>query len=580
MAILDLPPEQRGSKETAGITPDVKVYPMGFTPEIKRRLMTYAQEHLGNLQGLSEAGRSLLEACRELCPEGEIANFFGQVRAIDQAVQDGLIAQAGELDFITHALRTDEEIAVIFAKISRNPGSFESIGRTVTEEGAANFHQRWTVSVEGYGHASVAEHAVVHMAVENVPSLDGDVVTDNRLGAYTEFSARFKGRQETTFCTPDSVAGDPQMSRRWHEVHTDVFRVHDELMAKGNVYIDTDEAKERHPQRRVKLKTVADQFKNLMPASRVTSIGVTANAREVESMIRKMMSSPHPSVQRLGVQFKEAALQVSPTLVKYAERNEYAVLTDQGLVGLVEDQRYQGYIPEVTEEGKLVDLVDYDPRGEDKIIAAALYSDPRTGDARALLEYISTLNPEQKKEAVNTFLGNLGRWDVPTRALEFGGNYLVEYPGMTYGDWREYKRHRMQSYEAKDLDVRWGYMTPPLAVEMDDSQDSQFHGSVESIKQVMGQVEQLYTEVAKVDPYAAQYCVTRLHYRPAIASFSAREAYHLIKLRTGPTAHPFIRRLMWPLLDQLNEVQPTLMQHLQLRVETEGRPQRDFTWTY
>src|SRR5258706_5324544 len=201
MANQDLSPEQRGREEAVNVTPEVKVYPMGFTPEIKRRLMTSAQEHLGNLQGLSEAGQNLLEACQALGPEGEIADFFGQVRAIDQAVQDGLHAQAGEVDFIAHALRTDEEIAVIFAKISRNPGSFESIGRTVTEEGAANFHQRWTVSVEGYGHASVAEHAIVHMAVENVASLDGDVVTDNRLGAYTEFSARFKGRQETTFYT-------------------------------------------------------------------------------------------------------------------------------------------------------------------------------------------------------------------------------------------------------------------------------------------------------------------------------------------------------------------------------------------
>jgi thymidylate synthase ThyX len=187
---------------------------------------------------------------------------------------------------------------------------------------------------------------------------------------------------------------------------------------------------------------------------------------------------------------------------------------------------------------------------------------------------------KEKLVLMKALLGKLDRWDVPIRALEFAGDYLVEYAGMTYGDWREYKRHRMQSYVAKDLDIKWGYMVPPLAVEMDQSENSEFHGSVEMIKKVMDEVAKLFKEVAKVDPVAARYCVTRLHYRPAVAKFNVRELFHLMKLRTSGNAHPFIRRLMWPLFDQIKKVNPLIAEHLQIRLEKDKRPSRDSMWSY
>ena len=49
---------------------------------------------------------------------------------------------------------TEEEIAVIFAMTSRRPEPFDEIQELVTQEKAADFHERWVLN---YGHASVAE---------------------------------------------------------------------------------------------------------------------------------------------------------------------------------------------------------------------------------------------------------------------------------------------------------------------------------------------------------------------------------------------------------------------------------------
>ena len=55
--------------------------------------------------------------------------------------------------------------AVTFAKCSRSPEPFDKIAQELTEGKSAEFHEKWVV---GYGHSSIAEHAIISLAVENV----------------------------------------------------------------------------------------------------------------------------------------------------------------------------------------------------------------------------------------------------------------------------------------------------------------------------------------------------------------------------------------------------------------------------
>ena len=94
---------------------------------------------------------------------------------------------------------SEEQIAVALAMTSRRPEPFDEIARQVSRETAAGFHERWVV---GYGHASVAEHAVVHLAVENISRLAADALEDNRLASYTEKSSRYQIMPGDYFHTP------------------------------------------------------------------------------------------------------------------------------------------------------------------------------------------------------------------------------------------------------------------------------------------------------------------------------------------------------------------------------------------
>ena len=99
-----------------------------------------------------------------------------------------------------------ETIAVTFAKTSRSPQSFREIAAGLTDEKSAEFHEKWVV---GYGHASVAEHAVLHVAVDNISRLAVEVLESNRLASYTEKSTRYQKWDADAFQIPPELDGSP-----------------------------------------------------------------------------------------------------------------------------------------------------------------------------------------------------------------------------------------------------------------------------------------------------------------------------------------------------------------------------------
>ena len=95
-----------------------------------------------------------------------------------------------------------ETIAVAFAKTSRSPLSFQQIADELSDKKSADFHEKWVV---GYGHSSVAEHAVLHIAVENISRLAVECLESNRLASYTEKSSRYQIWDREHFYIPTEL---------------------------------------------------------------------------------------------------------------------------------------------------------------------------------------------------------------------------------------------------------------------------------------------------------------------------------------------------------------------------------------
>jgi len=453
---------------------------------------------------------------------------------------------------------TEEQIAVAFAMTSRRPEPFDEIAEQVSQEKAADFHERWVL---GYGHASVAEHAVLHLAVENISRLACDTLEDNRLASYTEKSSRYQLMPPDYFHLPQELDQDEALKGVFLEACQGLFRNYQGMVDSSMEYLRGQHKqgeKERETAYNLRLRREAtDSCRALLPAATLTNVGVTANARVLEYAISKLMSAVLVEERDLGEGIREQARTVTPTLVKYADRNghlesAHRVRRHAAFSGSDSDPKPEPETGRGTAASS-VRLVSWDQQAEERLTAALVYR--QSGSSyeevwRRVLDW----EPEQRRKIISKSVAEMGEHDAPVREFE-QVDYTFEFV-LDYGAYREFKRHRMQSYLPQPLSTTLGYQIPELLV--DAGLESRFH-------EALAPAEAAYDQVAQRWPQVAEYLVTHAHYRRVLTKMNLRECYHLFKLRTSEMAHFAIREPILEAMKQAVEVHPELFRYLRLR---------------
>ena len=447
-----------------------------------------------------------------------------------------------------HSL-TEEEIAVAFAMTSRRPEPFDAIAEQVSQEKAADFHERWVL---GYGHSSVAEHAVVHLAVENISRLACDALEDNRLASYTEKSSRYQVMPEGYFHVPAELDEAPEVRQRYVATAQALFHSYFRLIDGCLAYLRQkmpQRERERDAGYQLRLRRIAtDSCRSALPAATLTNVGVTANARVLEHAISKLLSSGLSEERRLGEALREQGRRITPTLIKYADRNQYLERAGQRDWQLSLPWAEPADPPAAT-----VRLVHWDEAAEEKLSAALLFRQS-AADYPAAWQQAQEMAPADRQRLIDGYLENIGDHDAPVRELELV-DYVFELV-MDYGAYREFKRHRMQSYFPQPLSAALGYRLPGLVQEA---------GLAGEFEEAMGLAEEGYRQVGQFSPLSAQYLITHGHYRRVLSRLNLRECYHLFKLRSSQEAHEAIREPVTEAMRLAVEKHPGLFRHLRLR---------------
>ena len=442
-----------------------------------------------------------------------------------------------------------ETIAVAFAKTSRSPESFRDIAAELSDESSAKFHEKWVV---GYGHASVAEHAVLHLAFENVSRLAIEAIEGNRLASYTEKSTRYQRWGLDDFWIPSELDEHPLRNEYVDTIRL-LFKAYaDSLTPVQSLIFERFPRREKESDeawdRRIRSKYV-DVCRFILPAAALANVGMTANARVIENTVRKMLSHGLDEVREIGEKMKEVSKAETPTLVKYAEVVPYITETANefnSLTANIEDRTSNAWCV----------LNDYDKNGENKVLAAALY---RFGEMTYsdVLSYVESLGEEAKAKLAESLLGRLSRYDVPLRELEYC-TYTFDLV-MDQGAYAEFKRHRMMTQTSQRLTTRLGYTTPLLFEE------AGFRSQYEA---VMDAASAVYEKLYEFNPAVAQYVVPNGFNRRVLAQFNLREAYAFCQLRSAANAHFSIRRVAQRMYEEMAKVHPLLTKYMKLHDET------------
>ena len=133
--------------------------------------------------------------------------------------------------------------------------------------------------------------------------------------------------------------------------------------------------------------------------------------------------------------------------------------------------------------------------------------------------------------------GRADRRERPGRALE-ATSYLFEIT-CDYGAYRDLQRHRLLTLEAQPLGALLGFEPSP---------DVEAAGLADEFARVQEASAALWRDVLAVVPDEAPYAVTMAHRIRFTMRMNAREAMHLIELRSQPQGHAAYRRVAQDML--------------------------------
>ena len=395
-----------------------------------------------------------------------------------------------------------------------------------------------------YGDDSVAQLGSVHLACEQASQLLCKQLEWGRIAAYLEQSTRYMryddkpgGRWRATM--PPEIAASP--------VAGDLSAFLDRSFeAYGRMFGPMQEFyRELYPKeagdsdavyRSTILAKTCDALRGALPAATRSNVGVHATGQAYEQMLLRMRAHPLEEVRAYADLILTELRKVIPAFVKRVDVEDRGVAWSRYLADARERTAaiaatyLEGIVPGARDE---VTLVDFDPDGEVKVVAAALYAASDLPDDR-LHSLAHSMSQAQREAVLAAYVGERSnRRHRPGRAFErtqYRFDILCDY-----GAFRDLQRHRLLTIEWQRLTPRHGFTVDP-AIEA--------AGQLDEFSRVMEDSAETHARVlAAAGPFAAQYAVSMAHRIRFVMQMNAREAMHLIELRSSPQGHPAYRRV-------------------------------------
>jgi thymidylate synthase ThyX len=453
----------------------------------------------------------------------------------------------------------------LFARYSRYPGTLrrlfldefaDSVPEVPAIEGAegeraAALYERIFL---GYGDDSVAQLGGAHVACEWTSNLLTKILQRPRLAAYLEQSTRYIAYDAPLEGFGYRYHRDPRFGTAYETAMDDLFETYSRLLAGVSTWIA-----ERFPagggespaaHRRAVLAKALDLVRGVLPASSLSHVGIYASGQTYEQLVLHLLAHPLAEARAYGGMLLEELQQIIPSFVTRVERPDRGgrwieYLRERGeaagaaaaRLGLVESAE-QGAAPSV----RLLRAHG----SEAELLAALLYEASAVGEDEAL-RAAGRLTAEERAALLGELVATReNRRHRPGRGFETL-SYRFEIVS-DYGAFRDLQRHRL-------LTCQWQRLTPGLGADapqevVDAGLGSEYTRALEVSRT---EYERLRADgLLEEAPYAL--CLAyRIRY---VLELDAREALHLIELRSGREGHPSYRAVALQMRDEIGAVHP------------------------
>ena len=407
---------------------------------------------------------------------------------------------------------------------------------TASSAGVARAEQLYAKVFNEYGDDSVAQLGGAHIACEYVSNMLTKVLEWGRLMAYLEQSTRYvpytdKLEGRWRYHVPVEIEGS--LRHRYVQTMDRAFETCASLIDRMQTHFAARYP--RAPQdsegvHRAALRAKAlDTLRGLLPAATQSNVGIYGTGQAYEALLLRMRTHPLEEVRSCGEQILAELRKVIPAFLTRVDQPERGGRWSEYFDDRRADTRaaagvlLRGLDAEPRAE---VTLTDFDPDGEIKIVAAALYAVSDLPDDQ-LLARARAMTAEERAAVLTAAVGIRGnRRHRPGRAFE-RTSYRFDILS-DYGAFRDLQRHRMLTLEWQPLTTRHGYAEPDALGDA---------GALDAWTRVRRRPPTSTKPYGLPDsdaaaPYAVSmaWC-TRVRF---YMEMNAREAMHLLELRTAP----------------------------------------------
>jgi hypothetical protein len=361
----------------------------------------------------------------------------------------------------------------------------------------------------------------------------------------------------------------------------------------------------------------------LLPLATNTSLGQITNARTLETQVSRLLSHPAAEVRDLGLKLREAAtgpawkvnaqsgatlveklkaaealyqgttsavpqsagygegalapdrnlaaeaanlltreVRSAPTLVKYAEPNDYEIQTRAELAQTAGEILKDLPIA----AAPAVDLVERTESLEVELASTLLYSASHY-PYRQIRDLVVGLPASRVAEIIESGLRHRGKHDEALRAFHAGATLRFDIL-MDIGGFRDLHRHRRCTQIIQPFTAQHGYETPAcgdLGPEVNILTEA---GVLADFQSAVEQAHRASAQIASSQaPEAAQSALYLLPLATRIRSLfkmDFAEAQYIIELRSGPAGHFSYRRVAWEMFLALQRQHPALAKHIRV----------------
>lgn len=393
-----------------------------------------------------------------------------------------------------------------------------------------------------YGDDSVAQLGAMHLACEQSSNVLTKVLEWGRLASYLEQSTRYMFYDEPLggrfrYLIPPEVRGGP-LEAEFCATLDGLFQTYQGLTRRLGAYYESlfpkSETDSNFVYRSTIRARVCDDLRGLLPAATISNVGIHGSGQAYEMLLLRMRAHPLAEVRAYSDLMLAELRKVAPAFLRRVDApdrggdwSRYLEETAAAMHRL--GANHPSSIPERPE----VTLVEWDPDAEAKIAAASLYAYTDLPDD-TLLETVRRLPAVERERLIAAYVGDRrNRRHKPGRAFERVG-YRFDIL-CDYGIFRDLQRHRLLTIEWQRLGTHHGFVVPAAIEDL---------GEADRWGEAMHGAAALAARLATtLGPEVAQYAVPLAFRIRFVLQLNAREAMHLIELRTAAGGHPGYRRV-------------------------------------